>query len=128
MLVKAVIWAISLGSGTSGGVLAPLLMMGSALGVLESPFLPATARVLAAGQHGGDPGRHDARAADRDGVRDRADGAVGMALPLLTAGVVAHGFTVLALRRSILTEKVARRVPRQPRVRIDPLEILSCAR
>ena len=28
MLVKATIWSVSLGSGTSGGVLAPLLMMG----------------------------------------------------------------------------------------------------
>ena len=28
LLVKSVIWAVSLGSGTSGGVLAPLLMMG----------------------------------------------------------------------------------------------------
>ena len=41
MVVKATIWAVSLGSGTSGGVLAPLLMMGSALGVLEAHFLPA---------------------------------------------------------------------------------------
>ena len=31
---------VSLGSGTSGGVLAPLLMMGGALGALESTFLP----------------------------------------------------------------------------------------
>ena len=31
---------ISLGSGTSGGVLAPLLMMGAALGGVESIFLP----------------------------------------------------------------------------------------
>ncbi len=28
LLVKSIIWAVSLGSGTSGGVLAPLLMMG----------------------------------------------------------------------------------------------------
>ena len=32
LLVKSAIWMISLGSGTSGGVLAPLLMMGAALG------------------------------------------------------------------------------------------------
>src|SRR5205823_2881588 len=32
LIVKSVIWAVSLGSGTSGGVLAPLLMMGGALG------------------------------------------------------------------------------------------------
>ena len=40
LLVKSVIWAVSLGSGTSGGVLAPLLMMGGALGGLEAVFLP----------------------------------------------------------------------------------------
>ena len=40
LLVKWFIWAVSLGSGTSGGVLAPLLMMGGALGGLEAMFLP----------------------------------------------------------------------------------------
>src|SRR6185503_1920245 len=34
VIVKGLIWSISLGSGTSGGVLAPLLMMGSALGLI----------------------------------------------------------------------------------------------
>src|SRR5437667_149338 len=34
LLVKSAMWAFSLGSGTSGGVLAPLLMMGAALGGL----------------------------------------------------------------------------------------------
>jgi len=38
--VKAVIWAIALGSGTSGGVLAPLLMMGAGLGVAFGHVLP----------------------------------------------------------------------------------------
>jgi CBS domain-containing protein len=52
-------------------------------------------------------------------------GRFGLALPILTAGIVAHAFTVLVLRRSILTEKVARRgfhVSRE--YSIDPLEIL----
>ena len=40
LLVKSIIWAVSLGSGTSGGVLAPLLMMGGALGGLLSSVLP----------------------------------------------------------------------------------------
>ena len=40
LLVKSAIWMISLGSGTSGGVLAPLLMMGAALGGIEGRFLP----------------------------------------------------------------------------------------
>ena len=34
------IWAVALGSGTSGGVLAPLLMMGGALGGVEAWLLP----------------------------------------------------------------------------------------
>ena len=40
LLVKSLIWAVALGSGTSGGVVAPLLMMGAALGGLEGMFLP----------------------------------------------------------------------------------------
>jgi len=47
------------------------------------------------------------------------------ALPLLVAVAVALGVTVLALRRSILTEKVSRRGFRLSReYAIDPLEIL----
>ena len=38
--VKAVIWLLALGSGTSGGVLAPLLMLGAGLGALLGPYLP----------------------------------------------------------------------------------------
>src|SRR5262249_1919110 len=46
-------------------------------------------------------------------------------LPLLVASVVAHAFTVLTLRRSILTEKVARRGYHLSReYSIDPLELL----
>ena len=41
LIVKSIIWSVSLGSGTSGGVLAPLLMMGGALGGVEAWFLPA---------------------------------------------------------------------------------------
>lgn len=40
LVVKAVIWVIALGSGTSGGVLAPLLMLGAGLGTLLGPVLP----------------------------------------------------------------------------------------
>ena len=50
---------------------------------------------------------------------------VNVILPLLLASVVAHAFTVLTLKRSILTEKVARRgfhVSRE--YTVDPLERL----
>src|SRR5260370_33512983 len=46
-------------------------------------------------------------------------------LPLLVGSIVAHGFTVLVLKRSILTEKVARRGYHLSReYAVDPLEIL----
>ena len=50
---------------------------------------------------------------------------VNMLLPLLVATSMAHAFTVLTLRRSILTEKVSRRGFHLTReYAIDPLEIL----
>ena len=39
LLVKAVIWSTSLGSGTSGGVLAPLLMIGGGVGLFAGSIL-----------------------------------------------------------------------------------------
>ena len=40
LVVKTAIWSLSLGSGTSGGVLAPVFMIGGALGALEGQCLP----------------------------------------------------------------------------------------
>jgi H+/Cl- antiporter ClcA len=46
-------------------------------------------------------------------------------LPLLVASVIAHAFTVLTLKRSTLTEKVARRGFHLTReYAVDPLELL----
>jgi hypothetical protein len=46
-------------------------------------------------------------------------------LPLLVGSVIAHAFTVLTLKRSILTEKVARRGYHLSReYAVDPLELL----
>ena len=43
LVTKAPIWSVALGSGTSGGVLAPLLIMGGALGAVEARgFTPVT--------------------------------------------------------------------------------------
>jgi chloride channel protein, CIC family len=126
LLVKWFIWAVSLGSGTSGGVLAPLLMMGGALGGLEAMFLPNEGAgfwpLISMGAILGGTMRapftsivfafeltHDAN----------------VFLPLLVGSVIAHGFTVLTLKRSILTEKVARRGYHLSReYGVDPLEIL----
>ena len=45
LLVKTLIWSLSLGSGTSGGVLAPMFMIGGALGSLEGQVFPTSAPV-----------------------------------------------------------------------------------
>ncbi len=126
LLVKSIIWAVSLGSGTSGGVLAPLLMMGGALGGLMSGFLPneglgfwplvAMGAILGGTMRSPFTGVVFAVELTHD---------VNVILPLLLASVIAHGFTVLTLRRSILTEKVARRGFHLSReYSVDPLEIL----
>ncbi|MFL9872415.1 chloride channel protein [Paraburkholderia megapolitana] len=124
VLVKAVIWVIALGSGTSGGVLAPLLMMGAGLGAVFGPMMP-----------GGDPAVWPLvfMAAALGGMMRAPIMAVVFAfelthdanalLPLLTSAAVSYGFTVLFMRRSILTEKIARRgyhIYRE--YGIDPLE------
>jgi CBS domain-containing protein len=126
LIVKSLIWAISLGSGTSGGVLAPLLMMGGALGALESFVFPAVAPgfwpLVSMGAILGGTMRSPLTAIvfALELTHD-----VNVMLPLLVACTVAHGFTVLALRRSILTEKVSRRGYHLSReYAVDPLEIL----
>jgi CIC family chloride channel protein len=40
LIVKSAIWVFSLGSNTAGGILAPLLMIGGALGAALGHFLP----------------------------------------------------------------------------------------
>ncbi len=125
LVVKSAIWAISLGSGTSGGVLAPLLMMGGALGGIEAMFLPAEGAgfwpLISMGAILGGT------------MRSPLTGIVfafelthdlNTLLPLLIAVTTAHGFTVLTLGRSILTEKIERRGYHMSReYSMDPLEI-----
>jgi len=126
LIVKSAIWAFSLGSGTSGGVLAPLLMMGGALGGLEARFLPmegtgfwplvSMGAILGGTMRSPLTGVVFALELTHD---------INALLPLLLAVTIAHGFTVLTLRRSILTEKVSRRGYHLSReYAIDPLEII----
>ncbi len=126
VVVKWTIWSFALGSGTSGGVLAPLLMIGGALGALEGHVFPAQGAgfwaLISMGAILGGTMR-----APLTGILFATEVThdFGALLPLTVACVVAHGFTVLVLRRSILTEKVARRgyhVSRE--YGIDPLEVL----
>lgn len=126
LIVKSLMWGISLGSGTSGGVLAPLLMMGGALGALESHFLPNQGlgfwQLISMGAILGGT------------MRSPLTGVIfsfeltndyHSILPLLIASVCAHAFTVLTLKRSILTEKISRRGHHLTReYTVDPLEAL----
>ncbi len=110
LIAKALVWSVSLGSGTSGGVLAPLLIIGGALGALLGQWIPA-----------GDPGLWAmvGMASMMAGtMRSPFTGMVFAlelshdlgALPALLVGCTsALGVTVLLMRRSILTEKLARR-------------------
>jgi H+/Cl- antiporter ClcA len=124
--VKWAIWSFSLGSGTSGGVLAPLLMLGSALGALASPVLPPAgpggwALITMGAVLGG------TMRAPLTGVLFAAEVTHdwGALVPLTLAVMVAYALTVLAFKRSILTEKVARRGYHLTcEYEIDPLEIL----
>ncbi|MGI8469188.1 MAG: chloride channel protein [Pyrinomonadaceae bacterium] len=126
LIGKSLVWSIALGSGTSGGVLAPLLIMGGALGAFEARFIPI-----------GDVGEWAiiSMAAMMAGTMRSPLTAMVFTLELthdlnllpalLVGSIAAHAFTVLALPRSILTEKVARRgyhITRE--YSVDPLTAL----
>ena len=126
LLVKALIWSIALGSGTSGGVLAPLLIMGGALGAVEANWIPFGDRGLWA---------MISMAAMMGGTMRSPLTAIIFTLELthdlnvlpglLLGCIAAHGVTVMLMRRSILTEKVARRglhITRE--YSVDPLMLM----
>jgi CBS domain-containing protein len=110
MVTKMIIWAVALGSGTSGGVLAPLLIMGGCLGAAEAQAL-----------HLGDNGLWAmiGMGAMMGGTMRSPFTAVIFMLELthdvpmlpalLAACTASELVTVLVMKRSILTEKVARK-------------------
>lgn len=125
LAVKAAIWIIALASGTSGGVLAPLLIMGGAIGSLEGHYLPGVGGCWAllgmAAMMGG------TMRSPLTGILFAVEltGNVEMLVPLLIATGSAYTVTVLLLKRSILTEKIARRGQHITReYSVDPFELL----
>jgi H+/Cl- antiporter ClcA/CBS domain-containing protein len=121
MLFKLISWSVYLGSGTSGGTLAPLFIIGGSMGALLGQALAAFAPAL--------------------GVDPRLAALVGMAsifagasrafltsvvfafettrqpfglLPLLGGGAAAYLISWLFMRHTIMTEKIARRGVRVP--------------
>jgi chloride channel protein, CIC family len=126
--VKAVIWIIALASGTSGGVLAPLLILGGALGWIEGLLLPGGTGLWAiigmAAMMGG------TMRAPLTGTLFAIEltGNVHLLVPLLVATTAAYAVTVLLLKRSILTEKISRRGQHITReYAIDPLQLARVA-
>jgi H+/Cl- antiporter ClcA len=131
IIAKSLMWAFSLSSGTSGGVLAPLLMIGAALGeaAAQLAHLPVEAQAMWA----------------LIGMGAMLSGALGVPLtailfslelthsmpallPLIPACVGAYLVTSLLMPRSILTEKLARRGHHLSReYGVDPLETIYVA-
>jgi len=124
LVVKTLIWALALGSGTSGGVLAPMFMVGGALGALEGTVFPSVfpgfwAMIGLAAVVGGV-------------MRSPLTGVVftlelthawNTVLPLLVGSCAAYALSTLVLKRSVLTEKIARRGLHLTReYSTDPLE------
>ncbi|MGP8199484.1 MAG: chloride channel protein [Limisphaerales bacterium] len=125
LVAKALVWSIALGSGTSGGVLAPLLIMGGALGAFASSWIPVGdvglwALIGMAAMMGGT--MRSPLTAMVFAVELTRD--FNLFPALLIGSVAALGVTVLLMRRSILTEKLARRgyhITRE--YSIDPFEL-----
>ncbi len=126
LVVKLAVWAIALGSGTSGGILAPLLIIGGAAGAIAGQWLPGSSPAvwsllgMAATLAGVTRSPLTAMIFAVELTHDQ-----NALLPLLVACMTAYAISVLVLRRSILTEKVARRgfhVTRE--YAVDPLEAL----
>ena len=124
LVVKSAIWLVSLSSGTSGGVMAPLLIIGGATGWLCGLVLPGNpgfwALVGMSSMIGGTMRAPLTAAIFAFELTGTAHG-----LPVLLSGTVAaYAVTVLLLKRSILTEKIARRGQHITReYAIDPYEL-----
>jgi CIC family chloride channel protein len=131
LIAKSLMWAFSLSSETSGGVLAPLLMIGAAIGesVAQLAHMPGETQALWALM----------------GMGAMLSGALGVPLtaiffsvelthalpallPLTLACTASYMVTSLVMPRSILTEKLSRRGYHLSReYGVDPLEMVSVA-
>lgn len=131
IIAKSLMWAFSLSSGTSGGVLAPLLMIGAALGesLARVAHMPGQIQALWALMGMG------AMLAGALGVPLTAilfslelTHALPAVLPLALACTASYLVTSLVMPRSILTEKLSRRGYHLSReYGVDPLETVSVA-
>ena len=126
LIVKWLNWAVALGSGTSGGVLAPVMMIGAGTGALLSYALPDMGpgfwAMIGLGAMLSGTLRVPMTAIIFT-VEQTHDW--NMLLPLLLGCASSYAVSTLLLRRSILTEKVARRGYHvSAEYAVDPLELL----
>lgn len=128
LVVKGVVWLTALSSGTSGGILAPILILGGALGALLGQVLPGGPGYWAMiGMVGIMSG---AMRAPMTGALFAVELTGHFeALPsALAASAAAYAVSVLIMRRSILTEKIARRGRHiLQEYTVDPLNFLQAA-
>jgi CBS domain-containing protein len=120
-LMKFISWSIALGSGTSGGTLAPLFTIGSALGALlgaaAAKLVPAAAidvRIAAlVGMAAIFAGASRALLASVVFAFETTLQPLGL-LPLLGGCTASFLVSCMLMRNSIMTEKIARRGVRVP--------------
>ncbi|MFC6647251.1 chloride channel protein [Granulicella cerasi] len=126
LVVKSLIWVFALGSETAGGILAPLLLLGGAMGAMlgrAMPQMTAGSWVVV-------------------GMTSTLTGAIGcpltsamlaleltrnagIMLPVLLACMASYGVSVLVQRRSMLTEALsAKGLHLSREFSVDPLETM----
>jgi len=126
LIVKSLIWVFSLGSNTAGGILAPLLMIGGALGAAVGHLMPVMSpgawvlvgmtSVLTAAIGCPLTSAMLALELTHNG---------GLMLPVLLACVSAYAVSALVQPRSMLTENLSRRGLHLSReFGVDPLETM----
>ncbi len=120
-ILKFVSWAIALGSGTSGGTLAPLLTIGAAtgalLGVAIIRFFPnAGISIPMAALIGMSAMFAGASRAVLTSIvfAIETTGQANALLPLLAACVASYFISFLLMENTIMTEKIARRGVKTP--------------
>ncbi len=109
LLVKSIVWLVSLGSGTSGGVVAPLLIIGGTVGAVAAHLLPGFGGMLVmAGMAGILSG---AMRAPLTGTLFAVEvtGHFDLLPVAIAAAVASYAVSVLMMPRSIFTERLARR-------------------
>lgn len=134
-LLKFLSWVISLGSGTSGGTLAPLFTIGGGLGALGGaaavalfPSAGIDVRVAAlVGMAATFSGASRALLASAVFAFETTLEPLGL-LPLLGGCAMAYLVATLMMKNSIMTEKIARRGVRTPSEYVsDPLDQILVA-